>query len=152
MSVQVKDDDLVFPSFAKRSCTPSGISTSQLRSTFLFGFWLEIVKMWIAGVWNPFSEFPDLLQVLQEKVRQNVIWGYEKASQQRCFFDIRPKRNPAPSGAAFFYPRASRCPEGRPGEDPRTPSRRLRLRGLEPIVFQSSDNQAVKKALVPNPL
>ena len=38
------------------------------------------------------------------------------------------------------------------GEDPRNPLRRLRLRGLEPIVFQSSDNQAVKKALVPNPL
>jgi hypothetical protein len=35
--------------------------------------------MWIAGVWNPFLEFPDLLQVLQEKVRQNVIWGYENA-------------------------------------------------------------------------
>jgi hypothetical protein len=34
--------------------------------------------MWIAGVWNPFLEFPDLLQVLQEKVRQNVIWGYTK--------------------------------------------------------------------------
>ena len=33
-------------------------------------------------------------------------------------FDIRPKRNPAPSGAAFFYPRASRCPQGLPGEDP----------------------------------
>ena len=28
--------------------------------------------MWIAGVWNPYLEFPDLLQVLQEKVRQNV--------------------------------------------------------------------------------
>ena len=23
----------------------------------------------------------------------------------RCIFDLRPKRNPAPSGAAFFYPR-----------------------------------------------
>ena len=53
--------------------------------------------MWIAGVWNPFLEFPDLLQVLQEKVRQNVIWGYEKASRQRCFFDICPERNLAQS-------------------------------------------------------
>jgi hypothetical protein len=37
--------------------------------------------MWIAGVWNPLSEFPDLLQVLQEKVRQNVIWGYESTGE-----------------------------------------------------------------------
>ena len=50
-----------------------------------------------------------------------------------------------------FTPAATRLPLGLPGEDPRTPSRRLRLRGLGPIVFQSSDNQAVKKALVPNP-
>ena len=43
--------------------------------------------MWIAGVWNPLSECPNLLQVLQKKVRQNVIWGYEKASpSRRCFF------------------------------------------------------------------
>ena len=61
--------------------------------------------MWIAGVWNPFLEFPDLLQVLQEKVRQNVIWGYENARLRPGIFDLRPKRNPAPSGAAFFYPR-----------------------------------------------
>ena len=47
--------------------------------------------MWLAGVWNPFLEFPDLLQVLQEKVRQNVIWGYEKASpRRRCFFVLCP--------------------------------------------------------------
>ena len=57
-------------------CTPSGISTSQLRSTFLFEFRLKIVRMWITRVWNPLSEFPYFLQVLQEKVRQNVIWGY----------------------------------------------------------------------------
>jgi hypothetical protein len=34
--------------------------------------------MLIAGVWNLFLEFPDLLQVLQEKVRQKVVWGYWK--------------------------------------------------------------------------
>ena len=38
--------------------------------------------MWIAGVWNPFLEFPYLLQVLQEKVRQNVVWGYWKVTKK----------------------------------------------------------------------
>ena len=52
-------------------------------------------------------------------------------------FDIHPKRNPAPSGAAFFYPRASRCPEGLPEEDLWTLSRRLRLRG-RPISGQDT--------------
>ena len=60
----------------KVDCTRSGIIAGSGRSTFLLGFRPKIVKMWITRVWNPLSEFPDLLQVLQEKVRQNVIWGY----------------------------------------------------------------------------
>jgi len=32
--------------------------------------------MWITGVWNPLFEFPDLLQVFQEKVRYYITWGY----------------------------------------------------------------------------
>ena len=82
--------------------------------------------MWIAGVWNPLSEFPDLLQVLQEKVRQNVIWGYENARLRPGIFDLRPKRNPAPSGAAFFYPRRyAAAPRGCRGKTP----------GLPPVGF-----------------
>ena len=57
-------------------CARSGITADSRRSTFLFEFRLKTAKMWITRVWNPFPEFPDLLQVLQEKVRQNVIWGY----------------------------------------------------------------------------
>ena len=69
----------LFPSSAKRSCTPSG-KTACFRGAFLIiNLLLKILKMRITGVWNPFSEFPDLLQVLQEKVRQNVIWGYDNA-------------------------------------------------------------------------
>ena len=33
-----------------------------------------------------------------------------------------PQEESGADGAAFFYPRASRCPQGLPGEDPRTPS------------------------------
>ncbi len=47
--------------------------------------------MWITRVWNPLSEFPDLLQVLQEKVRQNVIWGYENASPLAVHFRFTPQ-------------------------------------------------------------
>ena len=31
--------------------------------------------MWITGVWNPLSEFPDLLQVLQERLPPGAAGG-----------------------------------------------------------------------------
>ena len=68
------------------------------------------------------------------------------------YFRFTPQEESGAFGRRILLPPPLRgCPQGLPEEDPRTPSRRLRLRGLEPIVFQSSDNQAVKKALVPNP-
>ena len=79
--------------------------------------------MWIAGVWNPLSEFPDLLQVLQEKVRQNVIWGYENASPLAVHFRFTPQEESGAFGRRILLPPPLRgCPQGRPEEDPRTPS------------------------------
>lgn len=37
--------------------------------------------MWITRVWNPLFELPDSLQILQEKVRYYVTWGYELRGQ-----------------------------------------------------------------------
>ena len=48
----------------------------------------------------------------------------------RCIFDLRPKRNPAPSGAAFFYPRRyAAAPRGSRGKTP----------GPPPVGFASED-------------
>jgi len=63
-------------------CTRSGIMAGSGRSTFLLGFRPKMMLMWITRVWNPLSEFPNLLQVLQKKVRQNVIWGYRKVHRR----------------------------------------------------------------------
>ena len=61
-------------------------------------------------------------------------------------FRYTPQEESGAFGRRILLPPPLRgCPQGRPEEDPRTPSRRLRLRGLEPIVFQSPDNQEVKK-------
>ena len=79
--------------------------------------------------------------------------GLRKSIAVAMLFRYTPQEESGAFGRRILLPPPLRgCPQGLPGEDPRTPSRRLRLRGLEPIVFQSSDNQAVKKALVPNPL
>ena len=42
--------------------------------------------MRITGVWNPLFELPDSPQILQEKVRYYVTWGYEKARLSAWLF------------------------------------------------------------------
>ena len=102
--------------------------------------------MWIAGVWNPLSEFPNLLEVLQKKVRQNVIWGYEKASPLAVLFRYTPHEESGTDGAAFFYPRRL-CgrPQGRPGVTPGPPPVGLQPPNLHlisaPLRCQMTDKQ-----------
>ena len=77
----------LFLSSAKLSCTPSGKTGCFKVSFFLFRQLLKIMQLWITGVWNPSFEFADPLQVLQEKVRQYVTWGYRKRpAMRRVFF------------------------------------------------------------------
>jgi hypothetical protein len=67
--------------------------------------------MWITGIWNPLSEFPDILQILQEKVRQNVIWGYNKGLANRQSFIVVP--------ITFGFPLLCGCLERQLEEAPR---------------------------------
>ena len=65
-------------------------------------------------------------------------------------FRFTPQEESGAFGRRILLPPPLRgCPQGRPGEDPRTPSLHARL-GLEPGISQSSDNQTVIKVLVPN--
>ena len=42
--------------------------------------------MWITRVWNPLFEFPNPFQVLKEKVRYFITWGYEEPAFWAGFF------------------------------------------------------------------